>query len=367
MLSNPNSNNTHEHFMHLALMHAKKSLGNTKTNPSVGCVIVNSNSVVGAGSTSFNGRPHAEKNAILSLKKNLKNSNLYVTLEPCSHYGKTSPCVNLISKNRINKVFISIKDPDLRSYNKASKKLLNKGIKVQYGILHNRIKKFYKSYIIYKRKFMPFVTCKLAISKDFYIVNKKNKWVTNHQSRSRGHLLRSLHDCILTSSKTINNDNPHLTCRINGLLETSPARIILDTNLKIKLNSKILKNAYRYKTIVFYSKYNKKKINLLKKMYVKTYKVPKGNDGKINLQQTLIKIKKLGFSRIFLESGINLVRNFYNNDLINEFKIFVSKDNLGKNGLIKVKNDLYNFLRYKKKNKEIVNLNGDLLFSYNIK
>ena len=353
--------------MHIALLHAKKSLGNTKINPSVGCVIVKNNSVVGAGSTSFNGRPHAEKNAILSLKKNIKDLNLYVTLEPCSHYGKTPPCVNLISKNKINKVFISIKDPDLRSYNKASKKLIYKGIKVKYGILHNRIKKFYKSYIIYKKEFLPFVTCKLAISKDFYIVNKKGKWVTNYQSRARGHLLRSFHDCLLTSSKTINNDNPHLTCRINGLLKTSPARIILDTNLKIKLNSRILNNSYKYKTIIFYNKYNKKKISLLNKRYVKTYKIPKDAVGKIDLQEALVKAKKLGFSRIFLESGINLIRNFYNKNLINEFKIFVSKDKLGKNGSIKVKNDLYSFLKYKKKNREIVNLNGDFFFSYNIK
>ena len=110
--------------MHLALMHAKKSLGNTQENPSVGCVIVKNNSVISAGCTSLNGRPHAEENAISLLKKSIKNSYLYVTLEPGSHYGKTPPCVNLISKKKIHKVFISINDPDIRSYNKASKKVI---------------------------------------------------------------------------------------------------------------------------------------------------------------------------------------------------------------------------------------------------
>lgn len=367
MLSNPNNRNLHEHYMHLALMHAKKSLGNTKENPSVGCVIVNKNSVVSAGTTNFNGRPHAEKNAILSLNKNINNSNLYVTLEPCSHYGKTPPCVKLISKKKINKVFISINDPDFRSYKKAGKELIKKGIKVKYGLSYSKIKNFYKSYIIYKKEFLPFVTCKLAISKDFYIVNKKRKWITNQQSRSRGHILRSLHDCILTSSKTINADNPILNCRINGLNNTTPARIILDSNLKIKIKSKIISDAYFYRTIIFYSKHNRKKINILNKMNVETYKISKDYNGKINLEEALTIAKKMGFSRIFLESGINLIRGFFNKNLINEFKIFISKNDLGRNGLINVKKDLSNILRNKKKIKEIVNLFGDSLLSYNLK
>ena len=353
--------------MHLALMHAKKSLGNTKENPSVGCVIVKNNSVISAGCTSLNGRPHAEENAISLLKKSIKNSYLYVTLEPCSHYGKTPPCVNLISKKKINKVFISINDPDIRSYNKASKKLKLNGIKVNCGILQDKIKNFYKSYIIYKKEFLPFVTCKLAISKDFYLINKKKSWITNYQSRARGHLLRSSHDCILTSSKTVNTDNPSLTCRINGLEKTSPARIILDSDLKIKIKSKILLEAYRYKTIIFYNKFNKKKINLLSKLKVKTYKIPNELDGKVNLEEALRKVKELGFSRVFLESGISLIRSFFSKNLVNEFKIFVSNSNLGNKGAIKIKKDLYIFLKNKKKIKEMVNLNGDLLLSYNIK
>ncbi len=367
MLSNPNNTNVHEHYMHLALMHAKKSLGNTRVNPSVGCVIVKNNSVVSAGTTSFNGRPHAESNAILSLNKNIKNLDLYVTLEPCSHYGKTPPCTKLISRKKINKVFIAIKDPDIRSYNRAAKKLITKGIKVKYGLFQNEIKNFYRSYIIYKKEFLPFVTCKLAISKDFYIVNRKERWITNHQSRARGHILRSFHDCIFTSSKTINNDNPILNCRIDGLKKTSPVRIILDSDLKINMNSKIIAGAHLYKTIIFYNKYKKKKINKLNMMKVKTYKISNGHDGRINLEEALIKAKKLGFSRIFLESGINLVRSFFNKNLINEFKIFVSKNNLGKKGSINVKKDLHNFLKNKKKIKEVVNLNGDSLLSYNIK
>ena len=139
--------------MRLALQQAHKSLGNTKENPAVGCVIVKNNHVISSGFTSINGRPHAEYNAINSSKVNLKDSELYVTLEPCSHYGKTPPCVNSIIKNKISKVFFSIHDPDLRSFNKSSDKLTKEGIYVNNGILKKEIKLFYRSYLKSKKGF----------------------------------------------------------------------------------------------------------------------------------------------------------------------------------------------------------------------
>ena len=126
MFINQNKHANHSFFMRLALAQAQKNLGNTKENPSVGCVITKNNSIISIGFTSINGRPHAEQNAINLSKTNLKNSELYVTLEPCSHYGKTSPCTKSIIKNGIKKVFFSINDPDLRSYNKSTKLLRRK-------------------------------------------------------------------------------------------------------------------------------------------------------------------------------------------------------------------------------------------------
>ena len=113
--------------MRLALKQAEILLGNTKQNPTVGCVIVKNNNIIGAGATSFNGRPHAEKNAISSSKSNLRNSYLYTTLEPCSHFGKTPPCTKLIIKKKIKKVYFSIKDNDYRSFNKATYNLKRMG------------------------------------------------------------------------------------------------------------------------------------------------------------------------------------------------------------------------------------------------
>ena len=123
MYINRNKNKNHAYFMRLALQQAKKILGNTKDNPAVGCVIIKNNHVISAGHTSINGRPHAEYNAIICSRNAIKNSNLYVTLEPCSHYGKTPPCVNEIVKHKIKKVFFSLNDPDYRSFNRSTKKL----------------------------------------------------------------------------------------------------------------------------------------------------------------------------------------------------------------------------------------------------
>ena len=250
MSINLNKYPKHSYYMRLALMQAERILGNTKTNPAVGCVVVKNNCIVTAGFTSINGKPHAERNAIIYAKNNIKKSNLYVTLEPCSHYGKTPPCVKAIIKNKIKSVFFSLKDPDHRSYNKSTKLLKNNMIKVRKGILSADTRNFYRSYFKFKKNTLPFVTAKMAISKDFYTKNKKNEWITNKFSRGRAHLMRSYHDCIITSSSTIIADNPKLNCRIPGLENRSPTRVVLDKNLKIPIGCNITKSANKYNTII---------------------------------------------------------------------------------------------------------------------
>jgi len=367
MSTNPSKYQKSSYFMGLALQQAIRSLGNTKENPAVGCVIVKNNHLISAGYTSLNGRPHAEQNAINFSKINPRNSELYVTLEPCSHYGKTPPCVKSIIKSKIKKVFFSINDPDPRSFNKSSITLRREGVAVKDNILKDKIKSFYKSYFKFKKSDLPFVTCKLAISKDFYTINKKKKWITNEFSRGRVHLMRSLHECVVTSSKTIIKDDPRLTCRIEGLNHRSPSRIVLDNKLKIRINSKIIKEANIYRTIIFYNKINRKKIISLKRLRIKTYKIPLDNNGNLDLKESLIKAKKLGFSRIFVETGTKLTTNFLNKKLIDDFKLFISSRSLGKNGNGSIKKYFGSFLKNKKKIVEKVNLSGDKLISYKIK
>ena len=353
--------------MHLALQQAEKMLGNTKTNPAVGCVIVKDKKVISLSSTSHNGRPHAEINAIKFSKTKNNNSEIYTTLEPCSHYGKTPPCVNTIIRNKVKKVFFSVNDPDKRSYNKSSIKFKNEKICVSKGVLNTKINYFYRSYLKSKKNKLPFVTAKIAVSKDFYTKNKKKEWITNRFSRGRVHIMRSKHDSLLTSAKTIIKDNPNLTCRINGLEYTSPTRLILDKKLQVSMNSNVVKTARKYKTIIFFSKINKKRIKQLKNLGVKLIRFPINKSGNFNLKNILFKIKLLGFSRIFLESGLNLTSNFLRNFLVDDFQLFISNKNLGKNGVNNFKDSMKFLLKKYKPKSEKVNLFGDKLFSYRIK
>jgi len=367
MFTNRNKISNNSFFMKLALDQAKKNLGNTNENPSVGCIITKNNLVIAAGSTSLKGRPHAEHNAILFSKVKLNDCEIFTTLEPCSHHGITSPCTNKIIKKNFKKVHFSLNDPDIRSYNKSLKIFNKKKISVTKGINYKSVKKFYRSYFKYKNEILPFLTCKLAVSKDFYTISKKKKWITNKFSRARGHLIRSEHDCIITSSTTIINDNPELTCRIDGLNHTSPARIILDKKLKISLKSKVIIQAKKYKTIIFYNKQNYKKIKNLKNLNVDLYQISLDEEGNLDLYQTLLISKELGYQRILLESGTKLINSFLNKNLIDDFKLFVSDKNLGKHGKNSIKENVNSFLKNINFFNEKVNLFGDKLITYKIK
>ena len=179
--------------------------------------------------------------------------------------------------------------------------------------------------------------------------------------------MRNNHDCILTSVNTIIMDNPRLTCRIPGLEKNSPSRIILDKKLKIPIISNVIRSANRYRTIIFFNKNNQKKIKFLRKLKIKLVQVPSCQDGNFDLKSILSNVRKLGFSRIFLESGLNLTVNFLNKNLVDEFQLFISSKNLGTNGNNNFKKYMKLFLKNRKFINEKVNLFGDKLISYRLK
>ena len=179
-------------------------------------------------------------------------------------------------------------------------------------------------------------------------------------------MLRSEHDVILTSVKTIIDDNPLLTCRIPGLEQRSPTRIILDKNLKIPKGSKIVRSAKKFNTIIFFNKYNKKKINFLKKNKIKLIKANIYNQN-LDLKKILTKIKNLGFSRVFLESGIKLTSVFMSNKLVDDFYMFISDNKIKKNGNLSFKKFMRLYLINKKIIEPKVNLFGDKLILYKLK
>ena len=163
----------HNYYIDLAFQIAEKNLGRTRLNPSVGTVVVKNNTVISSAVTSFNGRPHSEFNALNNLK-NCAGASLYTTLEPCTHYGQTPPCVNIIIKKKIKNVFYGLEDPDLRTFKKAKKILNLKGIKTKL-IKTKKFESFYRSYIINKKFGIPFITAKISIT-CYHVKLSNNYW-----------------------------------------------------------------------------------------------------------------------------------------------------------------------------------------------
>ena len=346
----------HNFFFNLAFNLAENNLGKTRENPSVGCIVVKNKSVISSGVTSVNGRPHAE---YMALKKDIsyKDAHMYVTLEPCSHYGLTPPCTNLIKKKKIKQVYYCFDDPDYRTFKKARIILKNKITK--FKKINKKNKDFYNSYFCNKNLNIPFIDAKQAISKDNFTINKKKRWITNSRSRRVGHLLRSRYDCIVSTSKTINKDNSLLNCRINGLDNYKPDLIIIDRKLKLKRNLRLLKIAKKRKTYLFTMSKDSKRIAFFKRKYVKIIRLNSLNTKK-DFLDLFKRLFKIGKRRILVETGLIFLNQLLSKRLINNLYIFKSNAKLGLNGY---NNTNENLIKNYKSIKELkVNLKNDKLY-----
>ncbi len=319
-----------KNFMKLAINLARARKGLTGENPSVGCVIVKNDKIISIGQTGYNGRPHAESNAINNSFENLIGSKIYVTLEPCNHYGKTPPCTKNIIKSGIKEVIYSINDIDKKVKGKSYKILKKSHINVKSGILKKETKELYDSYIVNRKNKLPFVTAKIAISKNKLIYSQGVKRITNQISDKISHYLRFKNDAIMISSKTLNNDNPKLNCRLKGYENFSPKRIILDKNLDINLNSYIYKSAKKNNTIIFYNSFDDSKIRILRKKGIILVKSKLNNKKRFNLKIIKKKLFSLGIRNLLVEGGDKLTKNMLKNRLVDKFYLFKSPKNLPK-------------------------------------
>ena len=221
----------HNHFLDLAFHLAEKNLGQTKLNPSVGTVIVKNEAVISTGITSLQGRPHSEFNALKNLK-NCSGASLYTTLEPCTHYGKTPPCTDLIISSGIQNVVIGSKDPNSKVNGKGIKRLQANKIKVTCDILEKECVELNYLFYFFHSNTRPFITLKWAESRDGYTApNNQNQkfWMTNEKSKKIAHQIRSERNIILVGNKTVIKDNPFLTDRYYN---NNPIRALIDLNLK---------------------------------------------------------------------------------------------------------------------------------------
>ena len=284
-----------KNYMKLALTLASVRKGLTGENPSVGCLIVKNDKIISIGQTGFNGRPHAEHNAINNSLENLNGSIMYLTLEPCNHYGKTPPCTKSIIKSGISELIYSMEDIDKKVKGKSFKILSSEKIKVKRGLLRSEAKNLYDTYIVNRNKKLPYVTAKIAVSKNKLIYSEGGKRITDKSTDNLTHYLRYKNDSIMISSKTLNIDNPKLNCRLKGFEKFSPKRIILDRNLEIKLNSYIFKSSKKNNTIIFHNSSNNKKIQILKKKGITLIKSKVDNENLFDLRIILKKLYETCF------------------------------------------------------------------------
>tara|TARA_B100001939_G_scaffold159627_1_gene137858 strand:+ start:132 stop:1235 length:1104 start_codon:yes stop_codon:yes gene_type:complete len=337
-------------YMKLAINLARARKGLTGENPSVGCVIVKNEKILSIGQTGYNGRPHAEINAINNSFQKLYGSKMYVTLEPCNHYGKTPPCTDSIIKSGISEIIYGMDDIDKKVKGKSFKILSNKKIKVKKDLLKDETKNLYDTYIVNRIKKLPYVTGKIAISKNNLIYSEGTKRITEKSSDKLTHYLRYKNDSIMISSKTLNTDNPKLNCRLKGFEKFSPRRIILDRNLEMKINSYIFKSTNKNNTIVFHNSSDSKKIQILKKKGMTLLKTKVDTNKLFNLRIILKRLYNLGTRNLLVEGGDMITKNLIKNSLIDKFYLFKSSKNMKISGKHKFFTS-YNIInsRYKKK------------------
>jgi diaminohydroxyphosphoribosylaminopyrimidine deaminase/5-amino-6-(5-phosphoribosylamino)uracil reductase len=308
---------THEKYIQRCIQLAKNGFGTTYPNPMVGSVIVYEDRIIGEGWHTKSGEPHAEVNAINSVKDKelLKKATIYVSLEPCSHFGKTPPCSDLIIKNKIPKVVVGTVDPNIKVAGNGIKKLIEAGIKVTVGILENECHELNKRFFTFHQKKRPYVILKWAESQDGFISPKiraeqKPVWITNAYSRQLVHKWRSEEQAILVGTQTVIDDNPKLDVR--DWTGTKPIRIVLNQNSRISNESHVFDN--QIKTIVFTKTIpNIAKENLIFELL---------DFEKDIANQVVDRLHKHEIQSVIIEGGLQTLQTFIAAALWDEARVF---------------------------------------------
>ena len=322
-------------WLNAAFYQAKFAQGNTGHNPAVGCIIVKNNKIVGVGHTSSGGRPHAEENALKMAGNKSIGATLYVTLEPCNLKDNFNSCTNLIIKSGLEQVIMPMLDPNKKTFKRGYKALTNAGVKVK--TIKPTFSNFlinYPHYISHKQK-RPMITIKLATSADSKITykNGESKWITSKLARNHVHQLRSFNDAILVGYNTVEKDNPTLNTRIMGYKDTN-YRIILDKDLKLKINSNLVNTIKSYPLIIFTKeKYNKLKHTILTEYGVKIISVSSDINGNLSVKDIVDSIHMLGIQKLIVEGGAKIATSFIKENLVDFIYNYRSDKFIGSKGL----------------------------------
>lgn len=309
-------------MMRAALALARRSLGSTWPNPAVGCVIVRDGVVIARGRTRQGGRPHAEADAVAEAARaglSLKGATAYVTLEPCSHHGRTPPCADALVAAGIARVVSALEDPDPRVMGQGHARLKAAGVTVQVGEGAADAAVINAGFLLRVREGRPLFHLKMAGSLDGRIATAsgESKWITGEAARRDGHRLRAVHDAILVGAATAAADDPELTCRLPGLAARSPVRIVLDSQARMSPRSKLATSARVTPVWLVCTKTAPPdRREALNALGVEIVEVEGGSDGRIDVVAAARTLGGRGLTRVLVEGGGQVAASFLKAGLV---------------------------------------------------
>ena len=318
-----------EKYMRLAMQLAGNAIGRTSPNPLVGAVIVKDNRVVGCGWHRKAGTPHAEVHALNQAGELAQGADVYVTLEPCAHYGKTPPCAKALVEAKVKNVYGGLLDVNPKVAGKGFKILEDAGIHVEYGFLQDELRKQNEVFFKWIEHKKPFIVLKAAMTLDGKIATAtgQSKWITNETSRVYGYKLRDIYDGIMVGINTVIEDNPMLTARVDG--GKSPIRIVVDSSLRIDINANVVQDKSAKTIVATTDKADKDKILKLQAQDVDVIVVDKDEDDKVDIEKLLDILGQQNICSILVEGGATLSGSFVAKKLVDKVYFFIAPKIVG--------------------------------------
>ncbi len=320
-------------YMRLAIARARPMLGETESNPAVGCVIVRGDKILARAHTAFSGRPHAETEA-LTQAGDARGATAYVSLEPCAHTGKTPPCARALIEAGIKRVVAPIQDPDPRVNGRGFQMLREAGVEVSTGVLADEAEDSLAGYLMHRRQGRPLVTLKLAVSLDGKIAapSGDSRWITSEDARERVQLLRAESDAIIIGVRTALADDPLLTCRLPR--KQNPARFIADGRLALPLTSQLVRTARDAPLyILTRPAAPRERAHAFTQCGAHILPVTFLEDGLMDIPAALAALGEMGMTSLLLEGGQRLAASFLRAGMIDRLAWFVAPVILGARGL----------------------------------
>jgi diaminohydroxyphosphoribosylaminopyrimidine deaminase/5-amino-6-(5-phosphoribosylamino)uracil reductase len=317
--------------MRAALRLARRGAGTVSPNPLVGAILVREGKIVGSGYHRFFGGPHAERYALEIAGEKARGADLYINLEPCSHFGKTPPCSDALIAAGIRRAFIGMQDPNALVSGSGIKKLAAAGIAVETGILERECRQLNEAFVKYITSRFPFVCLKLAASLDGKIATSSgdSTWITGAASRALVHSLRSRVDAVMVGIGTVLSDDPQLTARLHPGANKNPLRVIVDSTLRTPLRSRLLATARNVPTIIATTANSpKSRAAAVTQSGAELLTMPARN-GRVNLKLLMKKLGQRGIASVLIEGGSELSAAALQDGIVDKVLFFYAPKIIG--------------------------------------